>query len=508
MKAQSDIMNSELGREGSPDGDGLAIRAQNLTKIYKLYDRSVDRLKESLHPFRRNYHHDFHALRDVSFEIRKGETFGIIGRNGSGKSTLLKIIAGVLTPSAGNLEVRGKVSALLELGIGFNPDMTGMENIYFSGTIMGFTREEMDEKADDILAFADIGNFIHQPMKTYSSGMFVRLAFAVATKVDPEILVVDEALAVGDMFFQSKCTLLMKKMIDSGVTLLFVSHDTSSVTNLCRRAIYLENGTVKTMGEALSVTDQYLKDMRQLIYRASPECESPARELLNVGQGISLPDTDLVLMGDDPGDAVEVGFEKQGNRTATSGSSGLSAGTCAGTVFKVDPAFAERVQPYRYGTGGARVMAMELINQQGDPAIAFRFNEWITVRAYIECYKEIDFLNCCILIRNRNGIEIMHATSFESRFAFPVLKTGDRIVVDIHFRNILKGGEGYTVHYTVNNTRQVETQEILDLIELAMHFESLRDETHPIWYLIYYPFQFQYRKITADVSNRSGGALP
>ena len=483
MKAQSDIMDSELGREGSPDGDGVAIRAQNLTKIYKLYDRSVDRLKESLHPFRRIYHHDFHALKDVSFEIRKGETFGIIGKNGSGKSTLLKIIAGVLTPSGGNLEVRGKVSALLELGIGFNPDMTGRENIYFSGTIMGYSREEMDAKVDDILAFADIGDFIHQPMKTYSSGMFVRLAFAVATKVDPEILVVDEALAVGDMFFQSKCMLMMKRMIDSGMTLLFVSHDTSSVTNLCRRAIYLENGAIKTMGEALSVTDQYLKDMRRLIYRASPECESPEGELLNVGQEISMQNQD---------------------ETAPAENSGLSDGTCAGSVFKVDPTFSERVQPYRYGTGGARVMAMELVNQQGEPAVAFRFNEWITVRAYIECYKEIDFLSCCILIRNRNGIEITHATSFESRFAFPVLKSGDRIVVDVRFRNILKGGEGYTIHYTVNNTPQVETQEILDLIELAAHFESLRDETHPIWYLIYYPFQFQYSKIPAHVSDHPG----
>ena len=260
---------------------------EHLSKVYKLYDRSIDRLKESLHPFRRIYHHDFYALKDVSFEIKRGETFGIIGKNGSGKSTLLKIIAGVLTPSGGNLEVKGKVSALLELGIGFNPEMTGLENIYFSGTIMGYSREEMDAKVDDILAFADIGDFIHQPMKTYSSGMFVRLAFAVATKVDPEILVIDEALAVGDMFFQSKCMLLMKRMIDSGMTLLFVSHDTSSVTNLCKRAIYLESGMVKTMGEALSVTDQYLKDMRQLIYRASPECEFSAEELLNIAQGVS-----------------------------------------------------------------------------------------------------------------------------------------------------------------------------------------------------------------------------
>jgi len=504
MKTQSDIMDSELGREGSDGSNDIAIRAHHLSKVYKLYDRSIDRLKESLHPFRRRYHHDFYALKDVSFEIRKGETFGIIGKNGSGKSTLLKIIAGVLTPSAGTLEVRGKVSALLELGIGFNPDMTGQENIYFSGTIMGFTREEMDTKADDILAFADIGDFIHQPMKTYSSGMFVRLAFAVATKVDPEILVVDEALAVGDIFFQSKCTLLMKKMIESGVTLIYVSHDTSSVTNLCRRAIYLENGAVKMMGDALSVTDRYLKDMRQLIYRASPECEPPAGELLNVEQGSSPRNQDLILAGHDPGDTVEAGFAKYGNQPTSDSNSGWPDGTCAGAVFKVDPAFAERVRPYRYGTGGARIMAMELINQQGEPAMAFRFNEWITVRAYIECYKEIDFLNCCVLIRNRNGIEITHATSFESCFAFPVLKSGDRIVVDVRFRNILKGGEGYTIHYTVNNTQQIETQEIMDLIELAMHFESLRDETHPIWYLIYYPFQFQYSKIPSQVSDPPG----
>lgn len=483
MKEQSDIMDSELGRESCPVGNSFVIRADHLSKVYKLYDRSIDRLKESLHPFRRIYHHDFHALKDVSFEIKKGETFGIIGKNGSGKSTLLKIIAGVLTPSSGALEVRGKVSALLELGIGFNPDMTGRENIYFGGTIMGYSRDEMDAKVDDILSFADIGDFIHQPMKTYSSGMFVRLAFAVATKVDPEILVIDEALSVGDMFFQSKCTLLMKRMIDSGVTLLYVSHDTSSVTNLCKRAIYLENGIVKAIGDALSVTDQYLKDMRQLIYRASPECDSPAGELLDAEQCISRdwnettsPDMD----SDQPSDI------------------------CARAVFKVDPAFAERVQPYRYGTGGARVMAMELINQQGEPAAAFRFNEWITVRAYIECYKKIDFLNCCILIRNRNGIEITHATSFESRFAFPVLKSSDRIVVDVRFRNILKGGEGYTIHYTVNNTQQIETQEIMDLIELAMHFESLRDETHPIWYLIYYPFQFLYNKIPAPVQTIQG----
>jgi teichoic acid transport system ATP-binding protein len=261
VKVQSDIMDSELGYEGSPDGNGIAISVHNLSKVYKLYDHSIDRLKESLHPLRRIYHHDFYALKDVSFEIRKGETFGIIGKNGSGKSTLLKIIAGVLTPSAGSLEVRGKVSALLELGIGFNPEMTGRENIYFSGTIMGYSREEMDAKVDDILAFADIGDFINQPVKTYSSGMFVRLAFAMATNVDPDILIIDEALSVGDIFFQTKCYKKFDQFQKMGKTILFVTHALENVIRYCHRGIVLESGVKLIDSDAKSAVDVYKKLM-------------------------------------------------------------------------------------------------------------------------------------------------------------------------------------------------------------------------------------------------------
>ncbi len=265
-------MDSELGCESSPGGNGVAIRVHNLSKVYRLYDCPIDRLKESLHPFRRNYHHNFHALKDVSFEIRKGETFGIIGKNGSGKSTLLKIIAGVLTPSGGALEVRGKVSALLELGIGFNPDMTGLENIYFSGTIMGYSREEMDAKVDDILAFADIGEFIHQPMKTYSSGMFVRLAFAMATNVDPDILIIDEALSVGDIFFQTKCYKKFDQFQKMGKTILFVTHGLENVIRYCHRGIVLENGVKLIDSDAKSAVDVYKKLMVNC-YRNEDEYE-------------------------------------------------------------------------------------------------------------------------------------------------------------------------------------------------------------------------------------------
>jgi teichoic acid transport system ATP-binding protein len=261
MKEKTNIMNSELGRYHSPDCSSVAIRAENISKVYKLYDRSVDRLKESLHPFRRIYHHDFYALKDVSFEIRKGETLGIIGKNGSGKSTLLKIIAGVLTPSGGHLEVRGKVSALLELGVGFHPDMTGRDNIYFSGTIMGYSREEMDAKVDDILAFADIGDFINQPVKTYSSGMFVRLAFAMATNIDPDILIIDEALSVGDIFFQTKCYKKFDQFQKTGKTILFVTHSLENVIRYCHRGIVLENGEKLIDSNAKSAVDVYKKLM-------------------------------------------------------------------------------------------------------------------------------------------------------------------------------------------------------------------------------------------------------
>ena len=175
--------------------NNMAIKVQGLTKIYHLYDKPQDRLKEALNPFGKSYHHDFYAMNDVSFEIKKGETVGIIGKNGAGKSTLLKMITGVLTPTSGSIETVGKISSLLELGAGFNPDMTGLENIYLNGTLMGFTKEEMETKVDAILEFADIGEFIYQPVKMYSSGMFARLAFSVSIAVEPEILIVDEALA-------------------------------------------------------------------------------------------------------------------------------------------------------------------------------------------------------------------------------------------------------------------------------------------------------------------------
>ena len=237
----------------------IAIRVDQLTKIYKLYDRPRDRLFESLGLSRKPLSREHYALREVSFDVRRGETVGIIGTNGSGKSTILKIITGVLSPTGGTVEVNGRISALLELGAGFNMEYTGMENIYLNGTMIGFSKEEIDRRLQDILEFADIGEFIDQPVKTYSSGMFVRLAFAVAINIDPEILIVDEALSVGDVFFQSKCYRKFEEFKAMGKTIVFVSHDLSSISKYCDRVVLLNQGVKLTEGAPKQMVDLYKK---------------------------------------------------------------------------------------------------------------------------------------------------------------------------------------------------------------------------------------------------------
>ena len=252
--------------------DGIVVQVKNLSKVYKLYDRPIDRLKESLHPFRRKYHREFHALNDVSFEIFKGETLGIIGKNGAGKSTLLKIITGVLTPSKGEVSIKGKISALLELGAGFNPEFTGIENIYMNGTILGYSKCEMDEKLENILNFADIGDYVYQPVKMYSSGMFARLAFSVAINVDPDILIVDEALSVGDIAFQYKCFQRMNELKAKGVTLIIVSHSTQQILQHCDRALLLDHGNLLSSDcNVKKVVIEYEKIMRNLVGLKSNE---------------------------------------------------------------------------------------------------------------------------------------------------------------------------------------------------------------------------------------------
>lgn len=240
-----------------------AIVIEHLMKIYNLYDKPSDRFKEAVGLKHRSYHREFKALNDISFEVDKGETVGIIGTNGAGKSTLLKIITGVLTPTDGVVQINGKVSALLELGAGFNQEYTGYENIFLNGRMMGYTRKEMSERVEKIIEFADIGEFINQPVKMYSSGMFARLAFAVAINVEPDILIVDEALSVGDLFFQNKCFKKFDELRRNGVTILFVSHDISSVRQMCSRVLWIEKGQEKIFDESNLVCDMYMDEKRR-----------------------------------------------------------------------------------------------------------------------------------------------------------------------------------------------------------------------------------------------------
>ena len=277
-------MSSDANATGNvqvPQERPVAIHVESLSKLYQIYEHPRDRLKQFILPrvsglmgrARRDYFREYWALRDVSFDVRRGEAVGIVGRNGAGKSTLLQLICGTLTPTTGSAHIHGRVAALLELGAGFNPEFTGRENVYMSATLLGLTRQEIDERYEDILAFADIGDFVNQPVKVYSSGMYVRLAFAVIAHVDADIMIVDEALAVGDSVFVQKCMRFLRSFRERG-TLLFVSHDTGSVLNFCDRAIWLDKGHVRMHASAQDVVTEYIEYCAQEVYGEAVKLKS------------------------------------------------------------------------------------------------------------------------------------------------------------------------------------------------------------------------------------------
>lgn len=276
-----------------------AIEVNHLTKIYKLYKKPSDRMKEAFSITNKTYHKDFYALKDVNFKVKRGEALGIVGKNGSGKSTILKIITGVLQPSIGGVKIDGRIAALLELGAGFNGEYSGFENIYLNGTIMGFTRAEIEKKMPEIIAFADIGDFIYQPVKTYSSGMYVRLAFAIAIHVDPDILIIDEALSVGDIRFQRKCFRKIEEFKKTK-TFILVSHDLSSITKFCDRAIWLNEGELKSEGEPVEIAKEFRAYMIEAKFTSKANLENQKIEenAKETYEFESIP-KDVDVMGDD-----------------------------------------------------------------------------------------------------------------------------------------------------------------------------------------------------------------
>ena len=388
----------------------IAIEVKNLCKTYKLYERNRDRLREALHLTRKPRHKEHHALYDVSFDIRTGETVGIIGTNGSGKSTILKIITGVLNATSGEVNVNGRISALLELGAGFNPEYTGLENIYLNGTMIGFSEEEIDAKLDDILAFADIGDFVHQPVKTYSSGMFVRLAFALAINIEPEILIVDEALSVGDVFFQSKCYHKFEEFKEQGKTILFVSHDMSSIAKYCDRVILLEKG--KKLGEGAP------------------------KKMLDIYKQV------LVGQYEAPAEAVEekTGPEPSGSKDAGSQKAHVSGNT-EDASKNGNPEEIADVETLEYGSGKAQITEVFVTDLQGRRINAVMKGTECTVHMKVEIRQDVPAPIFALSFKDVKGTEICGTnTMFEKTFLEPC-KAGEKKEITFTQQVDLQGGE-------------------------------------------------------------------
>ena len=388
----------------------VIIKAEHLSKIYKIYERDIDRLKETFHPFHKRYSRDFYALNDVSFEIRRGENVGLVGKNGAGKSTLLKIITGVLTPTAGTIEVTGRIASLLELGAGFNPELTGVENIYMNGLLMGQSREVMDSKIDEIIAFADIGEFISQPVKTYSSGMFARLAFAVNAFVEPDILIIDEALSVGDAFFQSKCMDKMRSMIAGGVTVIFVSHDTFAVKNLCQRAFLIQSGKIILDASAKKVVETYRNMMIESRRDEEQNTSTALEDFLNtVKRHQESTDANLIL---------PISAE-----TLTRGKD----------IFEKNAAY-QRTQ-----NGRANFENVQLLNTDGEPITEAIFEQEVILRMVIKFNDDVKCLGMGYHIRNATGIDIVYTDSrFNGMKLIFDAKRGEIYVVDWRFKIALR----------------------------------------------------------------------
>lgn len=419
-----------------------AIRIESVSKIYKLYNSPRERLKESLHLFGRKYHKEFYAINDMSFDIAKGDTVGIIGKNGSGKSTLLQMIAGVLTPSKGDVTVHGRVSALLELGAGFNPEFTGVENVYMQGTLMGFSKAEMSAKMDDILSFADIGEFVHHPVKTYSSGMFVRLAFSVATQIEPEVLIIDEALSVGDMFFQAKSMRKMRQMIENdGVTLLFVSHDLATVRALCNKGLLIENGHMTYYGDAGKATDKYfaLSVKEQQANDIEPTL---AKRNKNQQSGVNQQHSNITK---------DNNLEK---------------------IFKHTKAFENKASFQRIQNGKASFNQVMLLNKEGLQIEQVEYEQKVILRMALTAYNDIDVLGIGYRIVNNKGISIVGSNSeLEGKKNLTNIKEGDRFIIDWQFAVRLAPGP-YSIATTcfIPNDMRIYDVEYCDMIPITYQF--------------------------------------
>ncbi|MCG3113610.1 MAG: ABC transporter ATP-binding protein [Candidatus Manganitrophus sp. SB1] len=363
----------------------VVIRVEEISKRFELYDSPRDQLKQFIFPKLQHfigmdpkrYFREFWALKNISFEVRKGESVGIIGRNGSGKSTLLQIITGTLAPTTGTVTTNGRIAALLELGSGFNPEFSGRENVYLNGALLGFSKEQMDIKFDAIAAFADIGEHLDQPVKTYSSGMLVRLAFAVQVQVEPDILIVDEALAVGDALFQKRCFQQLEKLVNNGTTLLFVSHDQESVRTLTSRALLLNRGVAVEWGLSSEVILEYrrlLHDEESVYFSAAVKDIAARRRAVKATE------------------SLEVGSASQAS---------VAVDPCS-----IQNAIGARPDRLSFGEGIVKIIRVETLDSEGNPCLVYYPGERLRIRIVCEAQADIDKLNIAIRLRNKEGVKI------------------------------------------------------------------------------------------------------
>ena len=370
-----------------------AIEIDGVSKAYKIYPTPRHQALELLLLGTRRYHRDFWAIRDVSLTVERGTTLGLVGNNGSGKSTLLQVIAGITPATTGRVVVNGRVSSLLELGAGFNPEFSGRENVELYGVVMGMTREETAARLPAIEAFAGIGEFIDRPVKSYSSGMFVRLAFSAAIHVEPSILLVDEALAVGDIVFQHQCIRRIRELQAAGTTIVFVSHDMAMVRSLCTHAMLLDAGRVEARGDPATIANLY-----------------HARTA-----------------------AIETGRAASGESSADGQSSGAVA-------FAAEPGFDEQVRLFRHGTGAARIRRVEVLDTEGRRLDTVDFNEEVILRVHVEFYEDTAFSILGFGIRDKTGTDIVGTNTCEEGVSLPARRKGDTLVVDFRQRLPLAPG--------------------------------------------------------------------
>ena len=431
----------------------IAIKVSNLTKCYQIYAQPHDRLKQSIYPrlqrlFRKpskKYYREFWALNDVSFEVKRGETVGIIGRNGSGKSTLLQMICGTLNPTSGSIQTNGRIAALLELGSGFNPEFTGSENVYMNAAVLGLSKEETDACFDDITTFADIGDFISQPVKTYSSGMMLRLAFAVIAHVNADILVIDEALSVGDAFFTQKCMRFLRDFMKTG-TVLFVSHDSGAVVNFCKKGILLDHGLLAMQGQPKEVTEYYLKKL----YETTQE----------VG---------AVVENNEVDEASKMPIEYRDMREALINNSNLRNDI---EVFRF-----KMNDSSNFGDGGATIIAARILDSNGTPLSWVIGGDNVLLEIKCKANQSLHGLIIGFLLKDRLGQVIFGDNTYLTyQFSAPEIEVGEEIVAHFDFRMPVLPSGDYSISTAVasgSQEKHIQHHWINDALIIRVHASSI-----------------------------------